>query len=182
MSEVTTTQKRSAFEYDNVYFGYYSGKIFSSSYPYHLVIKYQNDYYAVNSFYGEYTDTGIILGDGGTSIKYESDIMKWGCIEEDGYITYNYLPDSAFENGELAFSKVTILSQDLDSSKSSYYTTEQFISGNVYAPTGNLFDGIYSYNVLSEVLNLLPVVLVCLIGFIGIRKGIRFIFGFLKGS
>lgn len=178
MSEVTTTQKRSAFEYDNVYQGYYDGSLFSPSDYDFLVLKYNGDYYAISSPSISYTDSGFLIANGGASIKYDSSSMRWGSESSN-----DYLPSSAWSSdGVVHYSDIQVMAQSFDSSKQHYYTPAQFRAGSIYAPTGNLFDGIYSYNVLSEVLNLLPVVLLCLIGFIGIRKGIRFIFGFLKGS
>lgn len=178
MSEVTTTQKRSAFEYDNVYQGYYQGSLFTPGDYDYLVLKYNGDYYAISSPSISYTDSGFLISNGGNSIKYDSSSMRWGSDS-----SHDPLPSSAWSSeGVVPYSNIQVMAQSFDSSKQHYYTPAQFRAGSVYAPTGNLFDGIYSYNVLSEVLNLLPVVLVCLIGFIGIRKGIRFVSGFLKGA
>ena len=112
-------------------------------------------------------------------VRYNASTRKWG-----GVIS-TQSPDICgydLQTHEIPYSGISIMAHNLDSNMRNYYTSEQFQNGYINAPTGNLFDGIYSYNVLSEVLNLLPVGLVCLIGFIGIRKGIRFIFGFLKGA
>lgn len=177
MSDVTTTQKRSAFEYDNVYQGFYEGSLFINGNYDYLVLKYSGDYYAISNPSITFAENGISMVNGGASIKYDSSTMRWGT--QSSVIP---LPSSAWSDGVIPYSNVQVMAQSVDSTKQHYYTPAQFRAGSVYAPTGNLFDGIYSYNVLSEVLNLLPVVLVCLVGFVGIRKGIRFVSGFLKGA
>lgn len=175
MSDVTTSQKRSVFEYDNVYQGYYQGSLFTPGDYDYLVLKYSGDYYAISNPSITFGENGISMVNGGGSIKYDSSTMRWGSES-----SHDPLPSSAWSNGVIPYSNVQVMAQSVDSSKQHYYTASQFRAGSVYAPSGNLFDGIYSYNVLSEVLNLLPVVLVCLAGFIGIRKAIRYLSILLK--
>lgn len=175
MSDTVTTTK-SLWFYDNVYQGYYDGQLFRSDLPDYMVIKYLDDYYAISNPDINFTENGITMANGGNSIKYDSSSMRWG---SDSSIVP--LPSSAWVNGEIPFTNITIFSQNIDRNKPNYYTSEQFRSGNVYAPTGSIVDGIYTVNVLSGVLGVLPVLLVVLVGFIAIRKGISFFNGLWKG-
>lgn len=172
--EITTT--KSVWFYDNVYEGYHQGTLFSDQMPCYLVLKYQNDYYAISNPNIQFTETGITLQNGGSSIKYDAASMRWGSSN-----TFTPLPSAAWSAGEIPFSNISICSQNIDSSKPAYYSTAQFRSGNVNAPTGSIVDGIYTHNVLDGVLGVLPVLLVVLIGFIAIRKGIAFLGNLLKG-
>ena len=47
--ETVTTTAPSVWFYDNVYSGYHSGNIFVSDDPYHMILKYNADYYAISS-------------------------------------------------------------------------------------------------------------------------------------
>lgn len=172
MSETT----KSVWFYDNVYSGYHEGNLFDLTKPDYLVIKYHNDYYAISNPDINFTETGFTLAHGGSSIKYDSNTMRWGSEN-----TFTPLPSAVYENGEIPFSNVSITAQNIDPQKAAYYSTAQFRSGSVYAPTGSIVDSIYTVNVLGGVLGLLPILLAALVVFVAIRKGILFLYNLLKG-
>lgn len=177
MSETTVTTKPVWF-YDNVDRFYYEGNLFPSSEKDYLVIRYNGDLWAISRSHMKLTETGIKLGYGGSEIKYDSETRKWN---HQGNISENYLPDSAFVNGELPYDRITILAQNLDRNLQSYYTTEQFRSGNINAPTGSIVDSIYTHSVLGGVTGVLPLLLAVMVIYVSIRKGLSFLMNLLKG-
>lgn len=178
MSETTvvTTEWHSAFLYDNVDFRYHSGTLFPSSMTDYMIIRYDGNIYAISNDNIRYEETGIRLANGGSSIMYYPDTRTWGSDQASS------LPLAAYENGVLLYENIEVMAQNISRSHMHYFTTEQFRSGDIYAPTGSMFDDIYTSDVLGGVVQLLPVVLVVLTGYLSIRKGIKFITSYLRAG
>ncbi len=73
------------------------------------------------------------------------------------------------------FSSSQLLAQDWSDSVAHYLSTDQLYSYSVPAPAGSVFDSIYVYSPVNEVVNLLPVAVPVLILFLGIRKALAFL-------
>lgn len=171
MSVETT---KSVWEYDAQYF-----QGFDTNVPDCIVLRYNGDYYAISNADITFTSTGICLTNYTSYVRYNSSTRKWG-----GVIS-TQSPDICgydLQTHEIPYTGIYIMAQNLDPNMKNYYTSEQFRNGYIYAPAGTIVDGIYTHNVLDGVLGVLPVLLVVMIGFIAIRKGVLSLFNFMKGA
>lgn len=163
-----STTWRSAFEVDKDF--PFAGN--QGAYPYIILSKsdgvYYYDgfrhqpslsdgYYSVDSFY-----------DRGMHFYYDAAQHVW--IEES--FGLNGRPISASD----------VLAQNIYADNDHYYTTADFAAGRVPSPVNSVFDAIYFDTPLDYVLLLLPVVMVSIVLFVGIRKGISFIRSVLNGG
>ena len=173
MSE--TTSKPSIWFYDNVRFNYMSGYLFPSSYSQYLIVDLDGRLYAVSGNHISLRDSGVSLGYGYETVQYHPDTGLWG--------QPNLLSDSVYLETQIddGFLACDVLCQNLDQSKIRFFSSEQFRSGNINAPTGSIIDSIYTSSPLDGVIAVLPVILIVLVGFFGIRKGISFVISRLRG-
>lgn len=170
MSVETT---KSVWEYDAQYF-----QQIDSNVPDYIVLRYNGDYYAISNADISFTSTGIRLTNDTSYVHYNANTRKWGTT-----IT-TASPDICgydLQTHEIPYSGIYIMAQNVEPNMKNYYTSEQFRSGYIYAPAGTIVDGIYTHNLLDGVLGVLPFLLVVLIGFNAIRKGIAFLGNLLKG-
>lgn len=169
VTTTTTTEWHSAFDYDNVDWHYHMGNLFPDSISDYMVIRANNNLYAISYDNIRYTDTGIQLGNGYINAMYYSDTCSWRSPTGDNLLSY------VFQDGVLPYESIEILAQNVSRSHDHYFTTDQFRSGSINAPTGSYFDSIYLSSPVTEIINLLPIVLPILILFIASRKAIAFL-------
>ena len=176
MPDVTTSW-RSVFEYDNVRSNYFSGNLFPSIYSQYAVVNFNGALYAFAGNNIQLSDSGLIPGYGCTYVQYHPDTGLWGQSD--------LISDTVAIQEALADSSVLpcyVMAQNLSSLSWNYYSSDSFHKGYIYAPTGNLFDGIYVGNVFSEVFALIPVLLVVFVSALGIRKAVSSLIILLKGA
>lgn len=109
---------------------------------------------------------------------YDGSTVSWVEIEDD-QLPFFQVVDGLYW---IIYPKSSIVAQSWDRKdlKSTYYTRNQFDSRFVPAPVGNVFDSIYTVDALGGILSVLPVVLAALLGYIAVRKGLRFVSGLLE--
>ena len=173
MSDVVTTEWHSVFSYDNVDYSYFSGNLFPADCPDYMVIGYNGSIYAISNPDIVFAESGFSLSNGGGVALYDTISHSWG-------VRAAVLPVDLFQNGMIPYSSVEIYAQNISRSTPHFFTTNQFHSGDIYAPTGSVFDGMYTTDTLGGVLGVLPAVLFVLCGFIAIRKGIEFVVSLLR--
>ena len=163
MSESTTTL--SSFAIDSNPFSN-TGFSVDPNY-YHTIFRDQDTYYFLQQNTTPYIsgDSVVLYGSwsfGELSVfRYDPIFLSWDMYENPA--------------GSYYISTYQLIAQDWDSSRADFYSYSHFVSWDLPAPLGSSFDAIYVNTPLDEVLGLLPVVLVVIIGFIGIRKSISFI-------
>lgn len=173
MADVTTTTEwKSAFALDPPH---------TMGADYQTIAKADGTYYwvvttqqpkklAVNLFGGT---NGL-----GTTYCYELNNSSWVEVS-DSESPFSRVIDGL---NYTVFPRSSIVAQTWESSElsSSYYPRENFDSHLVPAPVGNAFDAIYTVDALGGILAVLPVVLVAVIGYLAIRKGLGFVHNILQ--
>lgn len=81
-----------------------------------------------------------------------------------------------------SWSSVTRPGDLLNNSSATIVPYDAFASGSVISSTGNAFDSIAGVSAFAEIVGVLPVLMVVLVGYIGIRKGVSFVRSKLQGA
>ncbi len=173
MSEVVTTEKTSAFALDppSIPSASYQTIVQKNGKYYWIVTTQQPQKLAYRSYGGT---NGL-----NSTWTYELTSTEWVMIS-DADNPFHRIVDGL---NYLVYDQGKIVAQSWNSAElsSTYYPVSSFTSGSVPAPTGNVFDSIYSYDVFSGILVVLPLMLGDFIRFLAVRKENAFILGKLKG-
>ena len=128
-------------------------------------------------------NSGNLYAQDSTIYSLENDSWVLQGIESNTfYFTLNdilYSSEKDTFQGWNSIENVGLISKQANISIVSY---DAFSSGSVLSGTGNSFDSLATYSVLSEIFGLLPVLLLVLVGYIGIRKGIASIRSLLSAA
>ncbi len=172
MSETTTTEWKSAFSLNPPQLDTSSAQtIAKSNGIYYWIVTSEQPEKISSDLYGS-------LNGFNSCYCYELTDSSWVEISDSDLPFFQVIDGLYYIN----FPKSSIVAQSWNDAElhTTFYPREHFDSRIVPAPVGNAFDSIYTNNVLDEVLALLPVVLLFLAGFIGIRKAIRYLSNLLK--
>lgn len=158
--QTATTSKTSPFRYDNNNeLTNKNGSFFREDNNY--AFKLDGQYYAVTTWQDIQYDDKYIYPPRTYDLQYYDAASGYWVSETKDVLEKVPISD--------------LTAQNIDPQLRNYYTTEQFRTSNIPLPMGTVFDSIYTVDALGGILDVLPVLMIVLVGFVGIRKGIGFI-------